>query len=40
MDKKKVTARKRRVIFSNTMEIQYALCEGRKAEGSLTFATD
>jgi hypothetical protein len=31
MDKKKVTNRKRKIVFSNNMEIQYALCEGRRA---------
>lgn len=34
---KKVTNRKRKFIFSNSMQIQYALCQGRKGESGLEF---
>lgn len=34
---KKVTSRKRRVIYSNNMQIQYSLCEGKKGESGVEF---
>ena len=38
---KKITNRKRKFIFSNSMQIQYALCEGHNTEESgLSFNVD
>lgn len=32
-----MTNRKRKFIFSNSMQIQYALCEGKKGDNGLYF---
>jgi len=37
---RKVNNRKRKLIFSNSMQIQYALCEGKKEDDKLEFITE
>lgn len=37
---RKVTNRKRKYIFSNSMQIQYSLCEGRNGDAGLEFASE
>jgi hypothetical protein len=40
IQKKKVTNRKRKIVFSNSMQIRYGLCEGRRGEGGVQFASE
>lgn len=37
LSKHKITNRKRKVVYSNNMQIAYGLCEGKKTPGGIQF---